>query len=82
MSARIASKSKRSAQMTPEQLEQRVQLRWFALTQAEDAGADDAALADLFALYMADLDALVAARTAQDHWPARIIPTPRAVATA
>jgi hypothetical protein len=82
MSARIVKVTKRSSRPTIEQLEQRVQQRWFALTQAEDAGADDAALTDLFAQYMADLDALVVARATQDRRPVPITPAPRAIASA
>ena len=44
------------------QLEAGVQQRWFALTQADDAGADAEQLETLFISYMADLAALIAAR--------------------
>ena len=82
MPARIVKATKRPARPTVEQLEQHVQQSWFALTQAEDAGAGEAALTELFEHYMAVLDALVTARAVQDRRPARIIPAPRAIASA
>ena len=54
---------------TTEALEARVQARWFAMIQAEDAGAESAELERLFAAYLRDVEALAEQRLAQVAMP-------------
>lgn len=70
------------AAQTVAQIEQRLQQRWFDLTQAEDAGKGADTLTDLFERYMADLAALVAARAPAVKQSARPTSRPRAMLSA
>jgi|GEM_PF-5955221 len=72
--ATMPARVRRAAPLTAEQIERRMQERWFALIQAEDAGKDASELERLFVEYMAELDALVAARTPHRETTKRVSP--------